>query len=1206
MKKILFSSLTLLALLCMNILQAQVNIGGTPISFNYEKTGLLEPLTFEQMPQIDMAIIEIEDAQWEAERAAGVTKIGRRFGIEFEVDYDLHNSGIWTELPDGGKLWRLGVECRGALSINLIFDQCRLPKGATLYVFSVDKHDILGGFTNRNNQADNFFATDIVSSDKIIIEYYQPVNADSDGELRLATIVHGYRGLSLSKKLFDSKGFGQSGWCQRNTICPEGEEWQDQASSVFCFYSGGSEICSGAIVNNTANDGKPYALTANHCWNAAQNPGIWVFRFNWESPTCEPTTNAPYNTMSGAVLRMRTPTNTSSTDACLVELNQEIPQEYGVYYAGWSRSLVPSPSGMCISHPKLDIKKISPTYPLYTTTQYVQGWRADWSTPACTEGGSSGSPLFDSNRRIVGQLYGGPAYCGAPPSSLYDVYGRFDVSWNGTAASNRLRDWLDPLNLDPEVWDGRYGQIVDAELLAIIIPEDLYTSAATVEPKVTVKNSGDLPITAATVSYTIDGTGLVTKTWEGNLSVEETVDITFDAIKLNYGVHVFEATVVVADDGNNTNNKKSKTYEVVIEDGPYVNYEGYEVVGGDLLTYISTNTSIEVLLKNVGTTTTAGPITATISCDDPQLTINTATATHGALNVGETGIATFKITVANDIPDDKTFSVKVTVTDGSETWESIMQLKAYAPNFSLEKVLINGVEGDNLEKNAVVSLTAVVVNKGGAGAFNVKGDLEIDSEYIALACADEIIQIGKPLPAGETMNLTFTIITDPSMPYGYEANFNLLLNAHYGLSFNTPFAVTGTGSSDNYCTPESTNCSSYNDRFTSVILVKTSDQSELINHAPTCSNDGYTDYTNMVLTLIPGQQYTIKVKTGYQNHRARGWFDLNGNSIFDDNEKLIELACAVIGTEYAQTFTIPEDATPGTHRFRLRTRDGSTDPANGCEGYSWGQTLDYTIVIPEIYPRVQNVVAVLLENEIAVSWEAPENETLAGYNIYRNGERLNAALLTATNFTESNIIQGIYVYSVTAFYAGNKESYAEMSNIICNFDPPEFCESPRNLSATTEDYTVVLTWDEPENIDGILLNYHIFRDGEKIAETLPEIRIFTDEDLEIGIYVYQISAVYGHCESETTDEYPVEILSIGELQTASYNIYPNPTTGNVTFEGISLSRIEIYDVQGRKLNEYHASGKLQINVNHLNNGIYFVKMYSEDNQTVAKRLVIMR
>lgn len=63
-----------------------------------------------------------------------------------------------------------------------------------------------------------------------------------------------------------------------------------------------------------------------------------------------------------------------------------------------------------------------------------------------TEGGSSGSPLFDQNGLIVGQLAGGSAACaGTNDNGGFDVYGRFDKSWDfGSSPTNSLKPWLDP------------------------------------------------------------------------------------------------------------------------------------------------------------------------------------------------------------------------------------------------------------------------------------------------------------------------------------------------------------------------------------------------------------------------------------------------------------------------------------------------------------------------------------------------------------------------------------------------------------------------------------------------------------------------------------------------------------------------------------------------------------------------------------------
>jgi hypothetical protein len=828
MKKI---TLILFALFCMNVLEAQVNIGGKPISYSYEKAGILEPIAFEQMPPLDFTTIEAEDAQWEAERAAGMSKIGRRFGVEFAVDYDLNNSGTWTELPDGGKLWRLGIECPGALSINLIFDQYSLPAEATLYIYSEDKSDKIGGFTDYNNQADNFFATDIVLSDKAIIEYYQPNNANSDGKLRLATIVHGYRGSSAYPK-----GFGESGYCQRNTICPEGEGWGDQIRSVFALYSGGMELCTGTILNNTANDKKPYALTANHCWNAAQNPGIWVFRFNWESPTCTPTTNSTYKTMSGSVLRMRTPTNTSATDACLVELNQQIPEDYGVFYAGWSRSTTAPTSGVIIHHPELDIKKITHSTNIVSVTQYVQGWRANFAVGgACTDPGSSGSPLFDQNGRVIGQEYGGLSYCGAPASSMFDVWGKFDVSWNGSLPSNRLKDWLDPLNLDPTTLDGTFGsevQIVDAELYEIISPEALYYYANTIDPKIKLRNSGNVTITSATLSYTIDGSNPVQKIWTGNLIAGATIDFTFDAITLTYGTHVFEATVAVIGDANPANNSKTINYEVLF-------------------------------------------------CREP---------------------------------------------------------------------------------------------------VNISGIAE-----------------------GRTAIIT---------------------------------------------------------------------------------------------------------------------------------------------------------------------------------------------------------------------WDEPENleGVLSGYNLYRNGLHINNELIIEQIYYDEDLAFGTYNYQVSALF---EKCESELSEAISVTIEPQHCEKPVNLEGvgqTVKGYPVWLTWDEPENIDGILSGYNVFRNDMQINEEPLTQREFEDNVEVFGEYYYQVSAVYEHCESDRTDSVMVFVKSgISDNRADAFNLFPHPAKGEITiiYDAELQVRneelqVEIYDAFGSKQSSHHLTTSLShhiINVSHLPSGIYFVKIIIKSG-IVTKKIVV--
>ncbi|MCL2074043.1 MAG: C25 family cysteine peptidase, partial [Marinilabiliaceae bacterium] len=225
-------------------------------------------------------------------------------------------------------------------------------------------------------------------------------------------------------------------------------------------------------------------------------------------------------------------------------------------------------------------------------------------------------------------------------------------------------------------------------------------------------------------------------------------------------------------------------------EGPYIVYDSYETVNESALTYISENSEIAVTLKNVGNDPTEGPLSVVVSCDDPQITINNTTAqVNEIIQDGETAVVNFNVSIDNAIVDKKVFPVTVTITQDDEIWESTMRLTAYAPKFSLEKVLINGVEGGNLEAGEIVTITAVIENKGGADAYNVVGDIGINSPYVNPAC-DEVSGTAQDMPLGESLNFDFVVITDSNMPFGHEASLAALLTANYGITYSEVFTAS--------------------------------------------------------------------------------------------------------------------------------------------------------------------------------------------------------------------------------------------------------------------------------------------------------------------------------------------------------------------------------------------------------------------------------
>ncbi|MDG1147102.1 MAG: trypsin-like peptidase domain-containing protein, partial [Crocinitomicaceae bacterium] len=429
---------------------AQQGDGGFPRGAELESTLTTVDTRLFSQPDVDALRAEdlITDKQGNAPW---------RFGFNNETDLSMTNAGTWTTHPDGGLVWQLRLECQAALTINLTLDNVVIPTGNELYVYNEDKSFILGNFTS-NHLYKGELGTELVPGDVAIIEYYVAAeNTELNRSLHINRVTHGYR----TAGEFIEKAFGSSGDCNMNVNCPDGDDWEYQKRSAVMLVSGSSGFCSGSLINNTLNDGTPYVLTANHCYS---NPTSWIFRFNWESNGCtNPNSSPSFESLSGATLRAkRTP-----SDFCLVEITGglvggTVPPAYNAFLAGWNNQDTAPNTTVCIHHPSGDIKKIAFDDEAAISVQAMgssennSSWEVHWDRNTTTEGGSSGSPLFDQDKRIIGQLWGGGASCwnlNAP-----DYYGKLSSSWEPSGSSNnaQLKFWLDPNNSGVGAIDGFY------------------------------------------------------------------------------------------------------------------------------------------------------------------------------------------------------------------------------------------------------------------------------------------------------------------------------------------------------------------------------------------------------------------------------------------------------------------------------------------------------------------------------------------------------------------------------------------------------------------------------------------------------------------------------------------------------------------------------------------------------------------------------
>ncbi len=441
-------------LFCVSGLSAQITNQGEPHSWSFQlKRGVSSVV----MQPINLNKLKAEDTVNDVKR-----EIPFRFGYEFDVDLGF-NDGVWEKLPNGGRIWRITIISEGAKTLNFVFDQYKVPDGATIYFYNKDRSNLLGAYTNVFNRPDEMLGTWLVEGSEITIEYYEPDQVKGQGKLNLSKVVHGYR--SVTDLEARQKALGDSGDCNHDVDCTIGEDFdciKDKLKKSVGFIILNGFVCTGTLINNTNNDRAPYFLTANHCESGST--ATWAFRFNWISPdpSCGSTTGSTdtnvNQTTSGATILA----SNSESDFKLLNLDGGLDNSWDIEWAGWDRTGDIPDYVVGIHHPAGDIMKIcredqSPSEFVidFNGNPTTKVWQIDDWDIGVTEQGSSGSAIFDKNGRIVGQLAGGEAACDAIDSTVDnnqpDYYGRFQVSWNfGNTNETRLSNWLDPTNTSRE------------------------------------------------------------------------------------------------------------------------------------------------------------------------------------------------------------------------------------------------------------------------------------------------------------------------------------------------------------------------------------------------------------------------------------------------------------------------------------------------------------------------------------------------------------------------------------------------------------------------------------------------------------------------------------------------------------------------------------------------------------------------------------
>ena len=289
---------------------AQIKSDGLPASLTSALSPANVPVEFVQPP--DVEALKLED------EVAGYRPL--RYGALLPVDVGAESHGVWDTTDAGGQVWRFRVHSPGAYSIGLEFDDFVLPEGAAVFMYDPTFETIYGAYGAINNQPNGEILMEPFPGDEVVFEYHQPADVSGQPELHLGTVIYDYRNVNqlTDEDIAELTGVA-FGSCLVDVNCPQGDGWNLQKRSVVRTLSGGG-LCSGALINNTAEDGTAYVYTADHCGQSSNT----TFRFNYQSSGCGTGPTPTNQNISGCTLLA----TTGTFDSRLLRLNNTIPPSY--------------------------------------------------------------------------------------------------------------------------------------------------------------------------------------------------------------------------------------------------------------------------------------------------------------------------------------------------------------------------------------------------------------------------------------------------------------------------------------------------------------------------------------------------------------------------------------------------------------------------------------------------------------------------------------------------------------------------------------------------------------------------------------------------------------------------------------------------------------------------------------------------------------
>ncbi len=308
----------------------------------------------------NMEAVRIPDISIQKELEMDLNSESYRFATSADLFIDFKSKAKKHKYPDGSQLFVIKLDQKMHRGVAIRCSNVSLPKGARLFIIDESQKNYLGAYSSSHVSKNRRFITDYLPSKSLYVELYLPAGSMDDFNLIIDKAYVVYREDDIEYVSMET-GFGTSYICHINSICPPSLDYGDTQNAVVriaTVFEEGAGWCTGSLLNNTAQDQRPFMLTAYHCQDGfTPLYDMWRFDFKFAFDTCEDQADNPgFCFMTGCYLRA----GWQDSDFLLIELDNFVPPAANAVMNGWNNSNSYTPDSVILfSHPSGDVKSLA-------------------------------------------------------------------------------------------------------------------------------------------------------------------------------------------------------------------------------------------------------------------------------------------------------------------------------------------------------------------------------------------------------------------------------------------------------------------------------------------------------------------------------------------------------------------------------------------------------------------------------------------------------------------------------------------------------------------------------------------------------------------------------------------------------------------------------------------------------------------------------